>query len=174
MMSLSGSSSLECPLCFQPFPASVLQTHASGCTGKETPHRAKREREQDAGGQGDDGTNNKRTKRESSTPNGKADPPPSSTASPSSSPEFDPSLQVPLAEQMRPRALGDLRGQDQVTGHRSALRSMLATGDIPSLVLWGPPGCGKTSLANVVAQACKEDRKFRCGFIRSPMAIQPR
>ncbi|XP_069112993.1 ATPase WRNIP1-like isoform X4 [Argopecten irradians] len=61
----------------------------------------------------------------------------------------------PLAEQMRPKSLEDYIGQDKAVGKKSLLRSLLQTDQIPSLILWGPPGCGKTTLAKIIAQQCK-------------------
>ncbi len=58
---------------------------------------------------------------------------------------------MPLAARMRPRTLDEYVGQSDVLGADSPLRRMLAQGQVTSLVLWGPPGSGKTSLANVIA-----------------------
>ncbi|XP_021352741.1 ATPase WRNIP1-like [Mizuhopecten yessoensis] len=62
----------------------------------------------------------------------------------------------PLAEQMRPKSLEEYVGQDKAVGRNSLLRSLLQSDQIPSLILWGPPGCGKTTLAKIIAQQCKE------------------
>ncbi|QIK81706.1 replication-associated recombination protein A [Lysobacter sp. HDW10] len=58
----------------------------------------------------------------------------------------------PLAERMRPRALADMVGQKRLLGEGSALRRAIEAGRIHSMVLWGPPGCGKTTLALLLAQ----------------------
>ena len=55
------------------------------------------------------------------------------------------SLNVPLAEQMRPLTLEDYVGQDQAVGRDKLLRSLLDSHQIPSMIFWGPPGCGKVS-----------------------------
>jgi putative ATPase len=58
----------------------------------------------------------------------------------------------PLAERMRPRTLDEIVGQDRLLGKDSALRRALEAGSVHSMVLWGPPGCGKTTLALLVAK----------------------
>jgi putative ATPase len=57
----------------------------------------------------------------------------------------------PLAERMRPQTLADIAGQEHLTGKGSILQSGLERGIIPSMILWGPPGVGKTTLAGVIA-----------------------
>jgi putative ATPase len=57
----------------------------------------------------------------------------------------------PLADKLRPVALESIVGQDHLVGEGAPLRRMLESGRIPSLVLWGPPGCGKTTLARIMA-----------------------
>ncbi|KAA2244463.1 replication-associated recombination protein A [Chitinophaga agrisoli] len=57
----------------------------------------------------------------------------------------------PLAERLRPAALDELVGQEHLTGKGSILRKALQQGKIPSMILWGPPGVGKTTIANIIA-----------------------
>lgn len=64
---------------------------------------------------------------------------------------FDVRTLPPLAERMRPCSFDDLLGQTHLTGDTGVLRRALATGAVPSMILWGPPGVGKTTLANIVA-----------------------
>ena len=60
---------------------------------------------------------------------------------------------APLAERMRPRTLEELLGQPHLTGPGRLIREMLQSGRLHSLILWGPPGCGKTTLAMLLAGA---------------------
>src|SRR5689334_25310060 len=62
---------------------------------------------------------------------------------------------VPLAERMRPQSLDDLVGQQHLTGKKSVLRTAIENGKIPSMILWGPPGTGKTTIANIIANTLK-------------------
>jgi len=65
---------------------------------------------------------------------------------------------VPLAERMRPKVIDQYVGQQHLVGPQGAIRPILKTGQLPSLILWGPPGTGKTTLATLVAKA--NDRSF--------------
>lgn len=62
----------------------------------------------------------------------------------------------PLAERMRPSTLDDLSGQQQLTGKGSILRTAIENGKIPSMILWGPPGVGKTTIANIIAHSLQQ------------------
>uniref|UniRef100_UPI0013D7F2A4 AAA family ATPase n=1 Tax=Acinetobacter baumannii TaxID=470 RepID=UPI0013D7F2A4 len=56
---------------------------------------------------------------------------------------------------MRPVTLDDLVGQEHLTGRNSILRTAIAQGKIPSMILWGPPGVGKTTIANLIAHTLR-------------------
>ncbi len=57
----------------------------------------------------------------------------------------------PLAERLRPISLDELTGQQHLTGKGSILRKAIEQGKVPSMILWGPPGVGKTTIANIIA-----------------------
>ena len=58
---------------------------------------------------------------------------------------------IPLAELLRPKNLDEVIGQQHLVGKKKPLRALLEVGKITSLILWGPPGCGKTTLARLIA-----------------------
>ncbi|HPX62186.1 MAG TPA: replication-associated recombination protein A [Deltaproteobacteria bacterium] len=62
-----------------------------------------------------------------------------------------PSPQAPLAERMRPRTLAEFTGQEHLLAQGRILERMIANDNLSSLIFWGPPGCGKTTLAHVIA-----------------------
>lgn len=65
---------------------------------------------------------------------------------------------IPLAEKLRPKTLDDVLGQEHLTGEKGTIRKMLENNSLNSLIFWGPPGTGKTTLAEIVSE--KSGRKF--------------
>ncbi len=63
----------------------------------------------------------------------------------------------PLAERMRPATLDEFVGQEHLLGPGGVIRRMIESGNISSFILWGPPGCGKTTLANIIARNLGRD-----------------
>src|SRR4051812_16110041 len=76
-----------------------------------------------------------------------ADDPPPATV------QAEPAADAPLADRLRPRGLDEVVGQEHLTGPDGAIGRMVAAGKLSSLILWGPPGTGKTSIARLLADA---------------------
>src|SRR6266542_1066581 len=65
---------------------------------------------------------------------------------------FETQAPRPLADRLRPRRLADIVGQDHLLGPAGPIGRMVATRQLASMILWGPPGCGKTTIARLLAQ----------------------
>lgn len=72
-------------------------------------------------------------------------------------PEDDAAATQPLAERMRPRTLDEFAGQEALLGEGKPLRTQIERDDVSSMILWGPPGCGKTTLARLIARLTKSE-----------------
>ena len=66
--------------------------------------------------------------------------------------DIDDSQFKPLADKMRPKTLDDFVGQEEVVGKDSSIRKMIDSDQISSMIFWGPPGVGKTTLAKIIAE----------------------
>ena len=64
-------------------------------------------------------------------------------------------MSTPLAERMRPKNLDEFVGQKQLVAQGAVLRNVIESKQIPSFILWGPPGVGKTTLASIIANTLK-------------------
>ncbi|KAK1263500.1 hypothetical protein QJS04_geneDACA009490 [Acorus gramineus] len=80
---------------------------------------------------------------------------------PHQTPKPQPLILPPLSDRMRPTTLSDVLGQDHLLGPSSSLSSSLRLGLLPSLLLWGPPGSGKTSIARAIVASSATPDSFR-------------
>ena len=69
-------------------------------------------------------------------------------------------MYTPLAETLRPRVIDDIVGQEHLVGKGKPLRRMVESGNAYSMIFWGPPGCGKTTLATVIANSIDAEFVF--------------
>jgi len=65
----------------------------------------------------------------------------------------------PLADRMRPDSLGDFLGQEELVGKGKLLRQAIESDKVPSMIFWGPPGSGKTTLAYIIVKQTKSEFK---------------
>jgi putative ATPase len=70
-------------------------------------------------------------------------------------PKRERTVDAPLAERMRPQSFDDLTGQDEIIGKGRPLRTAIDADRLSSVILWGPPGCGKTTLAHLISRSTK-------------------
>ncbi|TYZ61327.1 hypothetical protein PybrP1_010367 [[Pythium] brassicae (nom. inval.)] len=169
-----------CPICSRHFRAENLALHVESCLQKSSADERRRQRAQElatplfplasppsksAGPVGDSQLQQaRRHSFPSTTSAGKGNSSLLSNAT-GASPAIAAPLQskkrrreaaaktsAPLAERMRPTSLDDLVGQEELLGPGKLLVSLIQADRVPNMILWGPPGCGKTTLAHVISQ----------------------
>ncbi|XP_055964498.1 ATPase WRNIP1 isoform X2 [Sorex fumeus] len=139
---------VQCPVCQLAVPAAEVNAHLDRCLLQPAPKR--RRPSGSDGGDGDGGA-------APAPPAPAAPPAPTPAGAPGGAAGLRQALQGrPLADKLRPGALRDLVGQSRALGRDSLLRALLDANEVPSLILWGPPGCGKTTLAHIIANNSKK------------------
>ncbi|OWZ01626.1 ATPase [Phytophthora megakarya] len=146
----------ECPICSRHVRPENLPMHVEAClTKQEQPKTPFRSASPSAKSKSP--TSNRTPNR---SPSNQPPPPsPSPVLKKRKRSSSDDVSAVPLAERMRPKDLDDLVGQEELVGPDSLLSTLIQADRVPNMILWGPPGCGKTTLAHVVS------KKTGCKFI---------
>ncbi|KAL1491088.1 hypothetical protein ABEB36_011738 [Hypothenemus hampei] len=143
---LTNQEQVACPICNRQYLQAEIDGHVNRCIFLNSAPDGKLPR-----------------KRTSSTPlNETRASRPKLVSSPQKTPASH-TTHVPLAVRARPKILEDFHGQSKVLGKGSVLRTLLESGEICNLILWGPPGCGKTSLSQVIQEICNRN-PFRWKF----------
>ena len=84
---------------------------------------------------------------------------------------FDNRVQhIPLASRLRPDSLSQFVGQEHLIGEGRILRKMIEEDQVPSMIFWGPPGVGKTTLAGIIAKKTRADFINFSAVLASPFA----
>lgn len=158
----------QCPICTKSFTVDSIEVHVNRCIFLNCEEE-----------KSDENKNNKKrsfdifnaTKDEASAKKARTvdttEPLSSTLASPSTSNKITepkenvPKTTKPLAERMRPETIDEYIGQNHITGEKTMLRNILDKNEVPSMILWGPPGVGKTTLAHIIANRCKQTQSVR-------------
>ncbi|KAL4712998.1 hypothetical protein ACJJTC_012068 [Scirpophaga incertulas] len=152
--------SISCPVCNRTFNKRVIEEHVNKCLFLKTPEQNCNKRHMEA--QESSLHSFKRTKVESPVlhtkiKNRKVVKPSNNSIETSN----NTMKCVPLAEKIRPALMDDIIGHNECFGPGTLIRSLIDQNNIPNMILWGPPGCGKTSLANVIGNICKKSKSLR-------------
>nr|CAI5824064.1 unnamed protein product [Callosobruchus analis] len=173
---MNNNGKTNCPLCDKLFMYSEIEQHVNKClflntTSDEAPKRKRppspscnptspilkkgfSKREHSISNTSTKTTNLFRNHSESKNATSSSKP---NTELTNTDKIIDHSFVVPLAKQVQPKTLDDFIGQNKILGKDTVLRNLLEQGDIPNMILWGPPGCGKTSLSAVICDICKRN-----------------
>lgn len=146
------TKTVNCPICNRSFENTEIEEHVNKCLFLNSCEKSNSKRQ----GQQLLSPNEKRKKVEKLTAL-----PPNLKSSQSQKISTNENIKIPLSESLRPKSLDQIVGQKQSFGTDSMLRSMLEQNKIPNMILWGPPGCGKTSLANVISNICKKQNNLK-------------
>lgn len=173
-----NNNKVSCPICSKEFPSAVIENHASRCLflnesvstessssfRDESPARKHIKLSYNKANKNDIGS----TKSDTDFQNSRVSS--DSNAHKEIKKVFGKD-HVPLAERMRPTTFSGYIGQSHILGPSTVLYQLLNKSEIPNVILWGPPGCGKTSLANVIAHICKNKTNGRIRYVKLSAAM---
>lgn len=145
------TKTVPCPVCTRPFDPKQIEEHVNKClflnsAEEEQVLPQKRKREPLPL------TASKSPRANLKSPRANLKTPQTSSNSSNKSNPWD--FTKPLATQVQPSSLSDFFGQSHILGENTVLRTSLENAEIPNIILWGPPGCGKTSLSGVIKGIC--------------------
>lgn len=180
-MDESSSTNSECPICGKSFAVDSIEVHVNrciflNCTEEKQDENKNKKRNFGVFGRADatEETTSKKSRTvlgSTSLLNKLGSPSTSSTHSKTIEPKENPTtISKPLAERMRPESIDDYIGQNHITGQNTILRNILEKNEVPSMILWGPPGVGKTTLAHIIANRCKQTQSIRFVKLSATMA----
>lgn len=185
-----SSAEAECPICSKCFPTDLIEVHVNRCiflnsTDCDKPKDSNKRSFSIFNGtknsESPDNTKKKSRNGVNGTNENVLSPSTSTKVLPSSSSQNIPDTpktsnenvvtkSIPLAEKMRPDSIDDYIGQAHVMGKNAILRKILDKNETPSMILWGPPGVGKTTLAHIIAGRCKQTQNTRFVKLSATMA----
>ncbi|DBA04694.1 TPA: hypothetical protein N0F65_012277 [Lagenidium giganteum] len=163
-------ASAECPVCLRHFRQENLELHVDACLRRSASEESRKRKERSTPTTPVEMMSAGRTRTPPPPPParvGTSSPEPSSAAraldmtspAPIGVRKAAVDASKPLAERMRPQELLDVIGQDELLGPGKLLTRLIEADRVPNMILWGPPGCGKTTLASVIS------KKTGCKFI---------
>ncbi|XP_063838547.1 ATPase WRNIP1-like [Ostrinia nubilalis] len=162
------TNSISCPVCSREFQQELIEEHVNKCLFLNTPEQSGCKRDSPFHKKNSSHIE-KRIKLDSCTSQQQQKDTPTIAAANKLQKSVE-TKSVPLAETLRPVSLNDIVGHKEAFGPGTMLYSMLEQRKVPNMILWGPPGCGKTSLANVVSHMCKESKNMRFVKLSATMA----
>lgn len=133
---MADKTESTCPICNKSFSTGEIEAHANKCIflNSDTPKRKRSVSPSDS-----IHSHHRQERKKSPTFNGSE------------------STNIPLTKQVIPKKIDDFVGQSHVLGESTILYRLLKQGDIPNMIVWGPPGSGKTSLASIIKHICRSE-----------------
>ncbi|CAH0516440.1 unnamed protein product [Peronospora belbahrii] len=153
-------TSTECPICSRHVRLENLSLHVDTCLAKQDKSNALLQSPLSSSMNAQSSTSSSSSNHSPFRPSQRpTDVTPSQVGKKRKHSPRDNHSAVPLAERMRPKDINNLVGQDELVGPGRILTTLIEMDRVPNMIIWGPPGCGKTTLATIIAEQTK------CKFI---------